>query len=430
MGRHLELLSPAGSFETLETAIQAGADSIYFGIGSYDMRSLSSKGFTRADLEEIRARSAHKKVRAYCTLNAVVFDEELEDIESLVADLARLQFDGIIAHDMAVLQIARRYGVPVHLSTQANITNREALRFYSSFAEVIVLARELSLPQIRRIAQFIQEENLQGPSQRPLRLEAFVHGALCMAYSGKCYLSLHMMGSSANRGACLHSCRRSYRLIDTVNGNEIEVAEGYLLSSRDLKTIDILDQLVAAGIEVFKIEGRSRSPEYVATTTACYREALDAIEDGTFTADKIKIWNERLGRVFNRGFWEGHYLGKTMGEWSDSYGSKASRKKVHIGKVVNYFDRAGVAEILLQAGDLSMGEELLIIGKTTGLIELVAQELRVEDEVVRRAPKGTRCTLPCPVKIREGDIVYRWEKTEESFLTRPSKEKLPTENPA
>ncbi|MCX7655217.1 MAG: U32 family peptidase [Treponemataceae bacterium] len=410
MGRHLELLSPAGSFETLEAAMQAGADSIYFGIGSYDMRSFSSKGFTRADLEEIRIRSACKKVRAYCTLNAVVFDEELEDIESVVADLARLQFDGIIAHDMAVIQMAHHYGLPVHLSTQANITNREALRFYSSFADVVVLARELSLLHIQGLSRFVQEENIRGPSGRALRLEAFVHGALCMAYSGKCYLSLHSMGSSANRGACLHSCRRRYRLVDTVNGNEIEVAEGYLLSSRDLKTIDFLDQLVAAGIEVFKIEGRSRSPEYVATTTSCYREALDAIEEGTFISEKIKSWNERLARVFNRGFWEGHYLGKTMGEWSDSYGSKATKKKIHLGKVVNYFDRAQVAEILLQAGDLSVGEELLIIGKTTGVIQLVVQELRIESEVVHQVPKGSLCTLPCPVKIREGDTVYRWEK--------------------
>ena len=402
-------MAPAGSHEGLMAALKAGADSVYFGLGKLDMRSLTSTAFTIDTLPEMVSLVKGYGAKAYITLNAVVFDSEVQELYTILEAAQNAGIDGVIASDMAVIQGARKLGVPVHLSTQANITNIEAVQFYSAFADVMVLARELSLDQIRHIRDQIDTRNIRGPSGLPLRLEAFVHGALCMAYSGKCYLSLHLMGSSANRGACLQSCRRTYVLQDRETDQEIEVDNGYLMSAADLKTIGFIDKIMEAGIEVLKIEGRARSAEYVDTVVRCYREAVDAVNEGSFSQERVADWDRRLGRVFNRGFWDGHYLGKKLAVWADSYGSKAERTKEFAGICTNYFPRAKVAEIELKAADLNHGDQLLVSGPTTGVIYLDVSELRVDDMPVETVKKGYRCTLPCPERVREGDKVYLWK---------------------
>lgn len=406
----VEIMAPAGSREALMAALKAGADSVYFGLGKLDMRSLTSTAFTIDSLPEIADLVKAYGSRAYITLNAVIFDSELDELTSILEAAVSAGIDGIIASDMAVISRAQRLGLPVHLSTQANITNIDAVQFYSAFADVMVLARELTLDQIRHIRNQIDERKIRGPSGELVRLEAFVHGAVCMAYSGKCYLSLHLMGSSANRGACLQSCRRTYILKDRETDQEIEVDNGYLMSAADLKTIGFIDQILEAGIGVLKIEGRARSAEYVDTVVRCYREAVDAVAEGTFTQERIADWDRRLATVFNRGFWDGHYLGQKMAVWADSYGSKAERTKEFIGTCVNYFPRAQVAEIELKAADLSVGDQLLISGPTSGVVYLNVSELRVDDVCTDSAKKGTRCTIPCPERIREGDKVYLWKE--------------------
>jgi len=404
--KSVEIMAPAGSRESLVAALKAGADSVYFGLGKLDMRSLTSTAFTLETLPEVASMIKDFGAKAYITLNAVIFDSEIQDLYKILESAQKAGIDGVIASDMAVITGARKVGLPVHLSTQANITNIEAVQFYSAFADVMVLARELNLDQIRYIRDQIDERNIRGPAGNPVRLEAFVHGAVCMAYSGKCYLSLHLMGSSANRGACLQSCRRTYILKDRETDQEIEVDNGYLMSAADLKTIGFLDKILNAGIEVLKIEGRARSAEYVDTVVRCYREAVDAVTNGTLSQERIADWDRRLATVFNRGFWDGHYLGQKMAVWADSYGSKASLTKEYIGNCINYYPRAQIVEVELKAGDIHIGDQLVISGPTTGVVYSEVTELRLDDVAVQQAPKGSRCTLPCPERVRKGDKVY------------------------
>ena len=408
----VEIMAPAGSRESLVAALKAGADSVYFGLGKLDMRSLTSTDFSVETLPDIADLVKEYKAKAYITLNAVVFDSELRELYSIIEAAQKAGIDGVIASDTAVISSARRFGMPVHLSTQANITNIEAVQFYSTFADVMVLARELSLDQIGEIRRQIVERTIRGPTGDLVRLEAFAHGAICMAYSGKCYLSLHLMGSSANRGACLQSCRRTYLLRDQESGQEIQVDKGYLMSAADLKTVGFVDQLLDAGIEVLKIEGRARSAEYVDATVRCYREAVNAVYEGTYSQEWIADWDRRLAAVFNRGFWDGHYLGRKMADWADSYGSKAEMIKEYAGTCTNYFPRAQVAEINLRAVNLEIGDKLLISGPTTGVVYLDVMEIRVENRIVNSIQKGNLCTLPCPERVRPGDKVYLWKKRE------------------
>ncbi len=382
---------------------------MYFGIGKLDMRALTSTAFTLESLQEVAEQAHQYNAKAYLTLNAVIFNNEISEVDKTIRAAQKAGIDGIIASDMAVISVTQRCGIPLHLSTQANITNIEAVQFYSSFADVMVLARELTLDQIREIKNQIDERNIRGPSGQSVRLEAFVHGAVCMAYSGKCYLSLHLMGSSANRGSCLQSCRRTYVLRDRETDQEIEVDNGYLMSAADLKTIGFVDQILAAGIGVLKIEGRARSAEYVDTVVRCYREAVDAVFDGTYSRERIADWDRRLAAVFNRGFWDGHYLGQKMAAWADSYGSKSERTKEFVGTCINYYPRAQVAEIELQSGHITLGSTLLISGPTTGVVYLEPSEIRVNDIMVPEARKGEICTLPCQERVREGDKVYLWK---------------------
>ncbi|WP_304224634.1 peptidase U32 family protein [Gracilinema caldarium] len=405
----VEIMAPAGSWESLIAALKAGANSVYFGIGKLDMRALTSTAFTIENLQEVAELVHQYRAKAYLTLNAVIFNAEIPEVHKTVAAAQKAGIDGIIASDLAVITAARNSGIPIHLSTQANITNIEAVQFYSSFADVMVLARELTLDQIREIRRQVDERNIRGPSGKPVRLEAFVHGAVCMAYSGKCYLSLHLMGSSANRGACLQSCRRTYILKDRETEQEIEVDNGYLMSAADLKTIGFVDQIIEAGIEVLKIEGRARSAEYVDTVVRCYREAVDAVFDGTYSRERIADWDRRLAAVFNRGFWDGHYLGQKMAVWADSYGSKSEWTKEFVGTCVNYYPRAQVAEIELRTGHIAQGNTILISGPTTGVVYLEANEIRVNDIMVPEARKGEICTLSCQERVREGDKVYLWK---------------------
>ena len=404
--KSVEIMAPAGSWESLIAALKAGADSVYFGLGKLDMRSLTSTAFTTEMLSEVASQVKSYGAKAYVTLNAVIFDTELQELYHILEAIHKAGIDGVIASDMAVITGARKLGIPVHLSTQTNITNIEAVQFYSAFADVMVLARELGLDQIGYIRDQIVLRDIRGPSGALVRLEAFVHGAVCMAYSGKCYLSLHLMGSSANRGACLQSCRRTYILKDRETDQEIEVDNGYLMSAADLKTIGFLDKILHAGIEVLKIEGRARSAEYVDTVVRCYREAVDAVADGSFSKERIADWDRRLATVFNRGFWDGHYLGKKMAVWADSYGSKASFTKEYLGNCVNYYPRAQIAEVELKAGDVHIGDQLVISGPTTGVAYIEVTDLRVDEVAVSFAPKGSRCTLPCHERVREGDKVY------------------------
>ncbi len=410
--RGVEILAPAGSFESLAAATLSGADSVYFGVGSLDMRSGSGTSFTLGDIAEIRSRTIGAGAKAYLTLNTVIFDDDIPRMRRIVDAASDAGIDAVIAADPAVMLYASQKGMPVHLSTQANVANSDSLGMYSRFAEVIVLARELDLRRVAAIAESIRARDIRGPSGGLLRLELFVHGALCMSVSGECYLSLHQYGKSANRGECLQTCRRSYLLTDAANGQEIVVDNERLMSSRDLKTIGFLDRILAAGVSVLKIEGRARSPEYVATTVSCYREAVASIQDGSYGPERIAGWDRRLAEVFNRGFWDGYYLGRRLGEWTDRYGSSASRKKIQIGVCVNYFARAKAAELRVEAGTLRTGDEILFIGPTTGALAATVSEIRVDGAAVVSAVKGELCSVPTPATVRAGDKVYRWTATE------------------
>ena len=404
-----ELMAPVGSYESLTAAAQAGADSVYFGVEALNMRSNSSQNFRLDDLEKIVAFCKEKGMKSYLTINIVLYDQDLSLMRSLVDAAAQVGVDAIIASDVAVMQYANLKGVEVHLSTQLNISNIEALRFYAQFADVVVLARELNLDQVKAIHQQIEKENICGPGGQPVLIEMFCHGALCMAVSGKCYLSLHEMNASANRGACMQICRRAYKVQDIETGSDIEltVDNQYIMSPADLKTIHFLNKMLDAGVEVFKIEGRARGPEYVHTVVSCYREALAACQDQTFTEDKIKSWDQRLARVFNRGFWDGYYLGQRLGEWSHRYGSSATTRKIRTGRGINYFSKSGVAEFQIESGELNTGDEILITGPTTGVIESRVEEIRVDNRPVEKAIKGQRISIPLTAKIRPSDTLFK-----------------------
>lgn len=403
-------MAPVGSYESLMAAIQGGADSVYFGIGSLNMRARSSFNFDISDLEKITAICRDNKIASYLTVNTVVYDDEIEEMHQMIDAAKNNDVSAIIASDMSVIRYCRKVGMEVHASTQLNISNTEALAFFAGFCDVIVTARELNLDQVRKMHDTIMEHSITGPNGNFLQLEVFVHGALCMAVSGKCYLSLHEFNKSANRGACYQTCRRAYTVTDKETGYELEVDNEYIMSPKDLKTIGFLDEIIRAGVTVFKIEGRARSAEYVKTVTACYNEAIHAVLDGSFGAEKVTEWDKRLAAVFNRGFWDGYYLGQGLGEWADSYGSQSTYRKQYLGKGMNYFDKLQVADFLIETGELSLGDTVLISGTTTGVIEHEVSGMRVDDREVKVAQKGDRISFPLPQKIRRSDKLYKLVK--------------------
>lgn len=403
----VEIMAPVGSYESLMAAIQGGAGSIYFGIKHLNMRARSANNFTIDDLKEIAKRSAGAGVKSYLTLNVEVFDEEFPTLKTVLTTARDEGVSAVIAADMAVVQQCRELGLETHISTQVNITNYEAVKFYSQFADVMVLAREMNLGRVGNITQKIIDEGLRGPSGNLVKLEMFVHGALCMAVSGKCYLSLHETHSSANRGSCMQACRRAYIVADKETGRELEIDNEYIMSPKDLKTIHFLNKVLDSGVTVLKIEGRARSPEYVKTVVECYREAVDAYFDGSFTEGKIAVWDKKLASVFNRGFWDGYYLGQRLGEWSSNYGSQATKRKVYVGKVTNYFSNLGVAEIKLETGNLKLGDEIIISGPGTGVIQTKVDEIRVGLVAFSEALKGESCSMPVATKLRRSDKLYK-----------------------
>lgn len=409
MRSNYEIMAPVGSWESLMAAHQGGADAIYFGIENLNMRSRSSVNFSLDDLRTIVAWCQERNIKTYLTVNTIIYDEDIDYMHRIVDAAREAGVTAIIASDMATITYARSHDVEVHISTQVNVSNSEAVRFYAQWADVVVLARELSLDQVKRIAQTIEREQIMGPHGQPVRLEMFCHGALCMAVSGKCYLSLHEVNSSANRGACHQICRRSYLVTDRETGDELAIDNQYIMSPKDLKTIHFLNKMVDAGITVFKIEGRARGPEYVRTVVSCYDEALRAIADGTFTQEKIDAWNERLARVFNRGFWDGYYLGQRLGEWSAKYGSSATRVKSYAAKGIKYYDRIGVAEFFMEAGELHVGDDIVITGPTTGALMLKVDEIRVDLKPVERTVKGEHFSIKTPEKIRPSDRLFVWK---------------------
>ena len=409
--KDFEIMAPVGSYESLAAAIEAGADAVYFGVEGLNMRSRSSANFTLDDLAEIVRRCHQEQVKTYLTVNTVIYDTDLDYLDKIIAAAKTAGVTAIIASDIAVFNACRRHGVEIHISTQCNITNIEAVRFYAGIADVMVLARELNLDQVRAIYDTIEAEDIRGPHGQRVRLEMFCHGALCMAVSGKCYLSLHQMNSSANRGACTQICRRGYEVTDLETGDKLNVDNKYIMSPKDLKTIHFLDRLVDAGVRVLKIEGRARGPEYVYTAVKCYSEALEAICDGTYNAEAVARWDEELAKIFNRGFWDGYYLGQRLGEWSAKYGSSATRIKHYIAKGVKTFSRLGVAEFLMEAGELHVGDEVIITGPTTGAVMLTVDEIQVGCRPVEKAVKGDSFSIKVPSKIRPSDRMYRWDKT-------------------
>jgi U32 family peptidase len=410
----IDLMAPVGSFETLHAAIQGGADSVYFGIDRLNMRARSVYNFTPADLQKIVRYCKSFNKRTYLTLNVVVYDNEMTRMREIIDRAKEKGIDAVIASDQAVIQYCRSIGMEVHLSTQLNISNLETLAFYSPYADVAVLARELDLKQVTAMADQIKKQNIKGPSGKQIKLEMFIHGALCMSLSGKCYLSIHHYNQSANRGACLQDCRRAYTVREKETGIELDVENEYIMSPKDLCTIHFLDKIVAAGVRVLKIEGRARSPEYVKTVTSCYNEAINNIADGSYTAEKAAEWKERLNSVFNRGFWNGYYLGQRLGEWSDVHGSKASKRKVYAARNLNYFHKLGVGEFLCEADTVRVGDEILIIGPNTGVIETEISEIHNDAGPVIEVNPGERFAIKLPKKVRRADKLYRLVKEPES----------------
>ncbi len=413
---NIEIMAPAGNFEALQTAIDAGADAVYFGVGHLNMRAHSSVNFGMNDLEKIVSRCLKAGVKTYLTINTVLYDHDLTPIQKLIDQAKRAGITALIVSDMAALIYARRQNMEVHASTQLNISNTDALRFFSQYVDVAVLARELNLNQVDALINNIEEQNITGPSGNQVKIEMFVHGALCMAISGKCYLSLHEFNASANRGACMQTCRRSYTLTDKESGYEIDVDNEYLMSPKDLCTIGFLNKILDSGVTVLKIEGRARSPEYVKTVVKTYDEAVRSIEDGTYSSKKIDVWMQELQRVFNRGFWDGYYLGQKMGEWSHIYGSQATERKMIVGKVTNYFSNIGVAEFKLEANDLAVGDKVLIIGPTTGTIEMTVPGIRLDRKPVQKAPQAKFISIPVPKIVRRSDRLYKIVKQERAIL--------------
>jgi putative protease len=405
----IEIMAPVGSYESLAAAINAGAGSVYFGIDKLNMRAKSTINFTTDDLKNIVGICNEKGVKSYITLNTIMYDQDLEIAFDIVNESKKSGVSAIIASDISVIDYARSINQEVHISTQLNVSNPSAVKFYSKYADVIVLARELNLDQVKSICEYVEKNNITGPNGELVRIEMFVHGALCMAVSGKCYLSLHEYNKSANRGSCLQTCRRGYTVTDNETGAELEIENEYIMSPKDLKTIHFLDRILDAGVTVLKIEGRGRSPEYVKRTVECYSEAVDSYFEGTFTAEKVENWNSRLAEVYNRGFWDGYYLGQKLGEWSGKYGSNATKHKKYVGDITNYFKKNGIAEITLKAGSINLGDELLIIGPTTGVWEGKAVEIRKELIPVQFADKGDIISIPSETTLRRSDKVYKWE---------------------
>lgn len=404
-----EIMAPVGSYESLHAAIEAGADAIYFGVEGLNMRSRSSVNFTLDDLSRIATICREAGVKTYLTVNTIIYDDELEKCHAIIDAVKANGISAIIASDIAAISYARSIGVEVHISTQLNVTNIEAVRFFARFADVMVLARELSLDKVRSIADAIEREDIRGPRGERVRIEMFCHGALCMAVSGKCYLSLHEMNSSANRGACTQICRRGYVVTDRETGDELAVENKYIMSPKDLKTIHFLNKMIDAGVRVFKIEGRARGPEYVKIAVKAYSEAIEAICEGSYTDERIAAWDAELVKIFNRGFWDGYYLGQRLGEWSAKYGSSATKVKRYIAKGVRYFPKLGVGEFLMEAGELRPGDEIVITGTDTGAIIMKAEELRLEYDAVPVVKKGDSFSLKVPRKIRPSDRMYLWE---------------------
>lgn len=402
-----EIMAPVGSREALAAALKAGADSIYFGIEALNMRAHSASRFSVDDLHDIARQCNERGVKSYLTVNTIIYDEDV-DLMHRICDAARAAgISAVIACDVAVMTYCNRIGQEVHLSTQLNISNAEALKFYARFADVAVLARELNLEQVTKIHETIEREHICGPGGEPIRIEMFCHGALCMAVSGKCYLSLDNLGRSANRGECMQVCRRSYTVRDRETGVELDVDNKYIMSPKDLKTIGFIDKMMQAGVRVFKIEGRARSAEYVYTVVSCYKEAVAAVQEGTFTPEKVEAWNARLATVFNRGFWDGYYLGRKLGEWSAVYGSSATEKKTYVGKGMKYFSKLGVGEFYIEAGEFAPGDRLLIIGPTTGALYVEATDIHGDHGPVEKAVKGMRVSIPVPEKVRPSDKLYK-----------------------
>lgn len=414
--KELEIMAPAGNFECLRAAIQGGADSVYFGVGHLNMRSHSANNFQPEDLSEVVRICREAGVKSYMTLNIVLYQEDLEPMRKALDAALAAGVDAIIASDMAAISYCRKIGLEVHISTQLSISNVESLRFYSQFADVVVLARELNLDQVKEIYETVVRENICGPSGKPVRIEMFAHGALCMAISGKCYLSLHTYGASANRGVCYQICRRGYEVTDLETGNKLNIDNKYIMSPKDLCTIDFMDRIIESGVKVFKIEGRARSAEYVKRCASCYRRAADAVCDGTYSPELAASLKEELSEVFNRGFWDGYYQGAYLGQWSDVYGSQATLKKVYCGKVTNWFDRIGVVEIAVESAPLHIGDRAMAIGATTGVVEFSVEDMRVNLKSADMAGKGVRCSVAvdpslCPEgRLRRGDKIYIWEK--------------------
>jgi putative protease len=403
----IELMAPAGNFESLQAALDNGADSIYFGVEQLNMRARASINFTLDDLKEISERCKAKNVRTYLTLNTIIYDHDLSIVKTLLQKAKDADITAVIAMDQAVIASARAIGIEVHISTQINITNIETARFYAMFADTMVLSRELSLRQVKKITEQIAKENICGPSGNLLEIEIFGHGALCMAVSGKCYMSLHSSNSSANRGACKQNCRKKYTVIDQETGFEMELDNEYIMSPKDLCTIDFLDQILDAGVKVLKIEGRGRAPEYVANVIKCYRDAIDSIEAGTYNKEKVISWMLELEKVYNRGFWSGYYLGQKLGEWSNGSGSHATQKKVYVGKGMHFFPKANIGEFKIEAYDINVGDTILITGPTTGAKEMQIDQMFVNDVEGSSAQKGDSCTIPLNFRIRPSDKLYK-----------------------
>ena len=406
--KDFEIMAPVGSYESLHAAIDAGADAIYFGVEGLNMRSRSSVNFTLDDLREIARICTEAGVKSYLTVNTIIYDADMPRMREIIDAVALSGISAIIASDMAAILYARSRGVEVHISTQQSVSNTETLRFFAQYADVVVLARELSLDQVKEITDAIARDDIRGPRGEKVRIEMFCHGALCMAVSGKCYLSLHELNSSANRGACTQICRRSYTVTDRETGEQLDVDNQYIMSPKDLKTIHFLNKMIDAGVRVFKIEGRARGPEYVSVAVRCYSEAIQAICDGTYSPERIEAWDAELGKIFNRGFWNGYYLGQRLGEWSAKYGSSATRTKEYRAKGVRYFSNIGVAEFYMENGELHRGDEVVITGPTTGALIIKADEIRVGLKSVEKAVKGDSFSIAVPAKIRPSDKLYQW----------------------
>lgn len=407
--KDFEIMAPVGSRESLAAAIQAGADSIYFGIEKLNMRAHSASTFSIDDLREIAATCNEHGIKTYLTVNTIIYNEDIALMHEIVDAAKEAGISAVIASDVAVMTYCNKIGQEVHLSTQLNISNVEALKFYAQFADVVVLARELNMDQVAEVHRLAEEQNICGPSGEPIRIEMFCHGALCMAISGKCYLSLDNANRSANRGECIQLCRRSYTVTDNETGTQLEIDNKYVMSPKDLKTVRFIDKMMKSGVRVFKIEGRARGPEYVYTVVKCYKEAIQSVIDGTFTEEKKDEWDERLATVFNRGFWDGYYLGQKLGEWNKNYGSCATEKKVYVGKGIKYFSKLGVAEFAIEAADFKKGDKLLITGPTTGVIYMTADEIRYDLNPVDEALKGQRVSMPVPAKVRPSDKLFKLE---------------------